>query len=375
MTNMSETENEKENSSVKKKNKRNRALRKYVIIVTVIDLLLMTGCIVLMFENAAEKRRYEAEEAKREAEAIAAAKESETGEEELEVEEIEWETLSENDGDERVARVKTIAERGTTALEMLKVLFPQQMVVADEGAFHFFDINKNLKMNEYDMDSFALNDDGWMTYTVDGENTGYKGIDVSEHNGVIDWEQVAEDEVEFTYIRAGIRGYGSGKLVEDEQFQANMEGAANAGLNVGVYFFTQALTEEEAMEEADFVAELLKDKKVDIPVALDVEKVEDATVPVRTKDLSKEQYSKNVIAFCRRMKENGYDTIIYGNGKTFMILLDIAMLEDYDKWFADYIGKNDYLPYFPYNFRIWQYDSTAQVKGVKGDCDVDLALY
>lgn len=356
----------KENT--KKSERSNRGLKKYLVFVTIINLILLAGCILLIFKNEADRRQLE--EAEEEVRVISENVLSR----EAAMAEIE-EVISENEGDERVDRVKTLAERGTTALEMLKVLFPQQMVVADEGAFHFFDINKSLKLNNYDNESFVLDENGEMTYVENGENTGYKGIDVSAHNGEIDWQQVASDNVEFTYIRAGIRGYGSGKLVEDERFRENIEGATNAGLNVGVYFFTQAINETEAVEEAEFLLNLISQNRIDIPIALDVEKVEDTDSEVRTKDLSKQQYTKNVKAFCSRIEEAGYETIIYGNGKTFMLLLDMTMLEDHDKWFADYIGRNDYLPYFPYNFRIWQYDSTGSCKGVSGKCDMNLAMY
>ena len=344
-------------------------LRKYLVVVTLLDIFLLAGCIALLFFNASEKRELE------EAESVSGEKAAMELTEEEAMSQIENTVISGNSEDERVKRVRTLAESGTTALEMLKVLFPQQMVVADEGAFHFFDINKNLKLNEYDNAGFVLGKGGYMTYSENGESVGYKGIDVSEHNGEIDWEQVASDNVEFAYIRAGIRGYGSGKLVEDLRFRENIEGASAAGINVGVYFFTQALNETEAVEEADFLLNLISQNRVDIPIAIDVEKVEDTSTTVRTKKLSKEQYTNNVLAFCERIKSNGYDTIIYGNGKTFMLLLDINRLENYDKWFADYIGRNDTLPYFPYKFRIWQYNSSGSCRGVPGDCDLNLAFY
>ncbi len=353
-----------------KKERSNRGLRKYLVFVTITNIILLTGCVVLLLKGEADRKQLE--EAEEEIQAISENVLSR----DAAMLEIEEALVSDNSGDERVDTVRSLAERGTTALEMLKVLFPQQMVVADEGAFHFFDINRNLKLNEYDLNNFQfVPETGEMIYTENDEKTGYKGIDVSEHNGEIDWEQVASDGVQFAYIRAGLRGYSSGKLAEDERFRENIEGATNAGLNVGVYFFTQAINETEAVEEADYLLNLISQNRVDIPIAIDVEKIEDTESEPRTRNLSKQQYTKNVIAFCERIRGSGYETMIYGNGKTFMLLLDITALEDYDKWFADYIGSNDYQPYFPYRFRIWQYNSKGICKGISGKCDMDLALY
>ena len=353
----------------KKPGRKNR-LGKYLLAVTLIDIFLLTACIFLLIKNIYDKRTYEkkiAEESSEEVHEI-------TVDEAEMVEEIEKITASGSD-DERVKRVKSLAERGSSALEMLKVLFPQQIVIADEGAFHFFDINRNLKKNTYDIDKFVLAENGRMTYEKDDGEDCYCGIDVSEHNGEIDWEKVAADGIDFVYIRAGYRGYGSGKMVEDKYFVQNIEGAKAAGISVGVYYFTQAVNENEAIEEADFILEKITDYGVDIPVAIDVEKIDDPEAGVRTAKLSKDEYTKNVRAFCRRIESRGYASLIYGNAKTFTMLLNMSELEDKEKWFADYIGPNDTVPYFPYEFRIWQYDSTGSCDGVTGDVDMNLAFY
>ncbi len=354
-----------------KKERKKNILGRYLLLVTFIDIVLLTACIFLLIKNIYDKQQYEKE--------LAAGQEEEIHEisvdEAVMIEEIEKMAVSGNTDDERVKKVKSLAERGTTAYEMLKVLFPQQMVIADEGAFHFFDINKDLAPNPYDNDCFSLNDENRMIYTKDGEKVGYAGIDVSEHNGEIDWDKVAADGIDFVFIRAGYRGYGSGKLVEDKCFQYNYAEAKRVGLSVGVYFFTQAVTEAEAVEEADFVLERISVSGADIPIGIDVEKIDEPEAEVRTEKISRDQYTDNVKAFCSRIESEGYDSIIYGNGKSFMMLLDITRIEDNEKWFADFIGENDYLPYFPYKFRIWQYDCFGVCDGVSGDCDLNLALY
>lgn len=269
--------------------------------------------------------------------------------------------------------VKEYAEQGKSFLTTLKMLFSDQFVLADEGRFYFKDIDPALRPYSYDSEKISLGSDGIISYDGDEYDISY-GIDVSQHNDVIDWEAMknAGNIPDFVYIRAGIRGYGSGKLVADTQVSANIAGAKELGSQVGVYFVTQAVTEEEAREEAQFVLETLSDNSVDLPIALDVEKVESYETVPRTKDLSAEEYTRNMLAFIDEMKKEGHETIIYGNGKTFMLLLDMSMLEDTDKWFADYVAEDDYIPYFPYDFSIWQFTSQGHMAGINGEVDLNI---
>ncbi|MBQ7583984.1 MAG: hypothetical protein IJT24_05180 [Lachnospiraceae bacterium] len=269
--------------------------------------------------------------------------------------------------------IREYAEQGKSFLTTLKALFSDQFVLADEGRFYFKDIDPALRPYSYDDSKIQLSDDGIITYDDEDMDISY-GIDVSQHNDEIDWETMkgADRIPDFVYVRAGLRGYSSGKLVADTQVSANLIGARELGSEVGVYFVTQAVNEEEAREEARFVIETLSDNKVDLPIALDVEKVENYDTEPRTKNLSPEEYTKNVLAFADEMKNYGYDTIVYGNGKTFMLMLDMKMLEGVDKWFADYVAQDDYIPYFPYDFSIWQFSSMGRVQGVTGDVDLNI---
>lgn len=269
--------------------------------------------------------------------------------------------------------IKEYAEQGKSFLATLKAIFSDQFVLADEGRFYFKDIDPALRPYSYDDSKIQLSEDGLITYDDESMDVSY-GIDVSQHNDVIDWEAMKEmqEKPDFIYIRAGIRGYGSGKLVADTQVSANLIGARELGSQVGVYFVTQAVNEEEAREEARFVIDTLSDNTVDLPIALDVEKVEDYETEPRTRGLSAEEYTRNVLAFVDEMKKLGHDTIIYGNGKTFMLLLDMSMLEEVDKWFADYVAQDDYIPYFPYDFSIWQFTSGGQVTGINGEVDLNI---
>lgn len=255
---------------------------------------------------------------------------------------------------------------GTTA--MLRYFFPNDIVVADAGEYYFFPISDELAHNTYNPEQFALDSDQVMSYYENGDRISHKGIDVSRYQGKIDWEKVAQDEVEYAFIRLGIRGYTEGAIQEDEQFEANIKGARRNDIDVGVYFFTQATSVEEAEEEAQYVLDMIEPYRVDYPVVVDVEAVSNANA--RTRDLTKEERTQYCIAFCETIRNAGYTPMIYGNLKTFMLMLDIEQLEDYDKWFAYY----DEQFYFPYEFKIWQYTDGGKVSGIGTDVDLNISF-
>lgn len=221
---------------------------------------------------------------------------------------------------------------GTTA--MLRYFYPDEIIVADAGEFHFFPILDSLKHHTYEPANFVLDGEQIMNYYENGENIAHKGIDVSKYQGEIDWEKVADDDVEYAFIRLGIRGYSEGEIMEDETFEDNIKGARQNDIDVGVYFFTQATSVEEAEEEAQYVLDTIEPYKVTYPVVIDVEAVNNSDA--RTKELTKEERTEYCIAFCEMIKNAGYTPMIYGNLKTFMLLLDLEQLEEYEKWFALY---------------------------------------
>lgn len=255
---------------------------------------------------------------------------------------------------------------GTTA--MLRYFYPDDIVVADAGEYYFFPISDELVHNTYDPEQFVLDEDQIMTYYEDGEMISHKGIDVSRYQGSIDWEKVADDGVEYAFIRLGIRGYSEGAIQEDATFENNIKGARRNNIDVGVYFFTQATSVEEAEEEAQYVLDLIEPYRVDYPVVIDVEAVSNANA--RTNNLTKEERTEYCIAFCEKIRNAGYTPMVYGNLKTFMLMLDLEQLEDYDKWFAYY----DEQFYFPYDFKVWQYTDTGLVNGIDTDVDLNISF-
>lgn len=270
---------------------------------------------------------------------------------------------------EYLTTLKELMLSGEGTVSMLRYFFPDQIVFAANGSYHFMEIDEQLEPRPYLTENLVIGEDQVYEYYEDGQKVSRKGIDVSSFQGVIDWESVAQDGVEFAIIRMGIRGYGTGKLVVDEQFEANMEGALAAGLDVGVYFFSAAVSEEEAIEEADFLIEAMAPYGIQCTVVLDIEDVNSDSA--RTNGLTKEQWTDHAIAFCERVKEEGYTPMIYGNLQSFMLMLDLTRLEEYDKWFAAYI------PYFyyPYDFEVWQYSDSGTVSGISEPVDLNISFY
>ncbi len=265
-------------------------------------------------------------------------------------------------------KLKELMSSGDGATAMLRYFYPDEIVVADAGRYYFFPISDEIAHHTYNIDQFRLDDNQIMNYYENGNVISHKGIDVSRYQEKINWEKVADDEVEYAFIRLGIRGYSTGEILEDSTFQANIKGALDNDIDVGVYFFTQAISEEEAREEAEFVLDTLEPYSINYPVVLDVEAVSSANA--RTAGLTKEERTQYCIAFCETIREAGYKPMIYGNLKTFMLMLDLEKLEEYDKWFAYY----DEELYYPYDFKIWQYTDSGRIDGISGDVDINISF-
>lgn len=228
------------------------------------------------------------------------------------------------------------------------------------------DILEGVPVNSYDPRAFAL-ENGRMTYTAEGVDTAL-GVDVSSYQGAIDWEKVAEDGIQFAMIRAGGRYYGSGLIFEDTQFRANIQGALDAGLEVGVYFFSQAVSVAEAREEADFLLDLLKDYECNGPVVFDWENISNDAA--RTDGLDSATLTAAANAFCQRVERAGYSPMIYFNQYIAYLLYDLEGIAQYPFWLAQYSET----PGFYYDFQMWQYTSSGTVNGIEGEVDMDLYI-
>ncbi len=217
--------------------------------------------------------------------------------------------------------------------------------------------------NEYRAEAFTRVD-GLLQY-ADGDYL--QGIDVSVHQGVIDWQAVADSGVQFAVLRLGYRGTTVGELYLDEQFEENYVQAKNAGLLLGVYFFSQAANAGEAAEEAQFVCDTLNGRALDLPVFYDWETVDGGERVTSPYDVELTACS---LAFCQKIEESGYDAGVYFNQTYGYRHINLYELRDYTLWLAEY----NETPGFDYQFHMLQYSDAGTVNGIEGSVDLDLLI-
>ena len=210
--------------------------------------------------------------------------------------------------------------------------------------------------------------DGRVTYEDDSFRSRL-GVDVSHHQGEVDWQKVKAAGYDFAFLRIGYRGYGKeGTINADARFDQNIAGAQAAGLDVGVYFFSQAINEAEALEEAEFVLGRLGGRKLQLPVVYDPESVLDAAA--RTDTVTGEQFTKNTLTFCSRIREAGFTPAVYSNMVWEAFMYDMKQIGRLPIWYADYEKK----PQTPYAFSFWQYTEKGHVDGISGAVDLNVQL-
>ena len=199
---------------------------------------------------------------------------------------------------------------------------------------------------------------------IEGESMA--GIDVSSWQYDIDWPAVAAAGAEFAMIRIGYRGSESGRINPDKYAHQNLTGAAEAGLHIGVYFFSQALTREEAEEEAYYVLDVIKDYDITMPVVFDWERIrgEDS----RSNDMDRRTLTDCALTFLETIELAGYDAMIYFNPHQSRNLLYLPELKEYDFWLANYTDRMD----FPYTVKMWQYTESGSIPGIETPCDFNV---
>ena len=204
-----------------------------------------------------------------------------------------------------------------------------------------------------------------------GEFRTRYGIDVSSFQGEIDWDAVADDDIDFAMVRVGFRGTGTGSLNADKYYEQNIRGAMRAGLETGVYFFAQAVTVEEAIEEADYVISLLDGLDINGPVAYDWE-MHDSTY--RVYGTSPEMATACAVAFCERIKDAGYTPMVYAGTYVTYLKYDQGALADYLSWYPEYKSKKSekLCPTLVYHMDYWQFSSTRAVAGINGRVDMNI---
>lgn len=212
----------------------------------------------------------------------------------------------------------------------------------------------------------------WRNHYLKYEDTKYSsltGIDVSEFQDDIDWKKVKEDGVDFAFLRIGRRGATTGLIYPDSKFEDNYKGTVENDIPVGVYFFSQAISDKEIKEEVDFVIDTLKNKTINLPIVYDLEEVYIEDETPRANDMSKEEKTARALLFCKLIEEKGYKAMIYTGLYWARDSYDMEVLKDYPIWFAQYGA--DY-PGLEYPFEIWQYTDSGRVKGISEPVDLNI---
>lgn len=232
----------------------------------------------------------------------------------------------------------------------------------------FYKIVSEVPRNDYDVSQYYIEDDSSKMYYhgADGSRQSTLAVDVSAYQPYIDWQALKAAGVDVAMLRVGYRGYGSGAMVVDDMFTQHAANATEAGIQIGVYFFSQALNYDEGVEEANFVLNAIKDYNITCPVAIDTEEVwaEDA----RTNDLDITSRTDSIIGFCDTINAAGYTSMIYSNRNWFVQKLDLTRLGGYKFWVAHYSNQPD----FPYVYNGWQYTNEGQIDGIDGSVDLNV---
>ncbi len=193
------------------------------------------------------------------------------------------------------------------------------------------------------------------------------GIDISEYVGEIDWERAKNDGVEFAIMRVGYRGYETGKFVYDSNLRHYLKGAIEAGVNCGVYFVSQAINEDEAREEAARILEQIYGIDLTMPIYIDIEA---AGGPARTDNLTRNDYTNIINAFCEEVEAAGFRGGVYSNETWINKHLNWNDLTQWDLWFAKYTS----VPATDCLFNMWQYSDTIQIDGIQNNCDANIRI-
>ncbi len=228
-------------------------------------------------------------------------------------------------------------------------------------------ISPYLEKHTYDFTKLVSQADR-MKYFEEGNEISYVGADISKHQDYVDFLKLKKAGIDFVMIRVGARGYGTGELIMDEYFDDNIKRATDAGLPVGLYFSSQAVTEEEAVEEAELVLKSIGDYDIAYPIAIDMEYVRNDTA--RTDKLTRAERTRLVQTFMDTILVNGYLPIVYGDKEWLLKKVDLSKLSGYDVW----LSQPGDMPDYPYQFTMWQYNKSAEVDGIAGYVNLNLSF-
>ncbi|MBR1861988.1 MAG: glycoside hydrolase family 25 protein [Lachnospiraceae bacterium] len=240
-------------------------------------------------------------------------------------------------------------------------------VILRDGTEEWVTISQYLPKNDYDYTNLVSKNDR-MEYYIDGKKVSYLGVDISKYQDYIDFNKVKKNGIDFVMIRLGARGYGTGQITIDDYFFDNLKRATDAGLKVGVYFSSQAINTDEAIEEAETVIDSIGEYRLDYPIAFDMGFVDNDTA--RIEGLSNNERTEIAKTFLDYVSGEGYTGCIYGTKEWFIKEIEMSKLTAYDFWLA----QEEDLPDYPYKFSIWQYSRKGTVDGISGYVNLNISF-
>lgn len=241
------------------------------------------------------------------------------------------------------------------------------LVTYANGTEEWVELNEKLARNDYAKSRFVYKDP-IMSYYVNGKEESWCGVDISSKQGVVDFKKLKKAGCDYVMIKVGGRGYSSGELVLDEKLKDYMTGAKSAGLDIGVYFFSQAVTEDEVEEEVETLLEAIKDYSVTYPVVFRMQEVEGDMA--RVDALDKDSRTELAEIFLSTVKKAGYTPMLYGNKEWLVTKIDLEALDEYDVWLSQEADSPDY----PYEFNMWQYEKDGTISGISEETGLNICF-
>lgn len=274
-----------------------------------------------------------------------------------------WEERPENTVSEDEPEVSSsVVEKNDPATDGLHTL-----IIHDNGTEEWVSINQYLARNDYDYSGLVYQRP-LMKYYENNTRVSYAGVDISKTQDYVDFLELRRAGIDFVMLRLGQRGYSSGEITLDEYFMDNLKRASDAGLDVGVYFFSQAVTVEEAEEEAQFVIDTLSENKIQYPVVFAMDSIPNEVS--RIDSLDKMERTNIALAFMDKIRENGYFPMIYGDKEWLIQKLSLGSMIGYDVWLSQEMDIPDY----PYQFVMWQYTTHGSIAGIAGDANLNICF-
>lgn len=240
-------------------------------------------------------------------------------------------------------------------------------VLHSDGTKEWVDISEDLARNKYDFDNLKYQKPV-MKYYRDGKPASWFGVSIDASQGDIDFDKLKKAGCDFCMIKVGARGYSSGRIVMDENYKTNLKAAYEAGLDIGVYFCSQAVTKSEAREEADVLLDAIERYDITYPVVFVMKDVEDDMPRIDALDVKEK--SDIARAFMKVVADSGYTPMIYGDMEWLMTMVDMERLEGYDVWYAQDADE----PEYPYEFGMWEYEFGGSIKGISGDVRMSISF-